>query len=79
MQEETICPWCGSDSLYQDYHNKEWGVPLYDDRALFELLLLEGAQAGLSWITILRKRENYRRAFDQFQAEKNSRLLHRKG
>jgi DNA-3-methyladenine glycosylase I len=60
------CPWCEGFDLYRDYHDVEWGVPLYDDRALFELLILEGAQAGLSWATILRKRENYRRAFDGF-------------
>ncbi|HEU0282305.1 MAG TPA: DNA-3-methyladenine glycosylase I, partial [Gallionella sp.] len=57
------CAWAGSDALYQTYHDREWGVPLHDDRRLFEFLILEGAQAGLSWITILRKRENYRAAF----------------
>jgi DNA-3-methyladenine glycosylase I len=62
----TRCDWATSDPLYLDYHDREWGVPLRDDRALFELLCLEGAQAGLSWITILRKRDNYRRAFDGF-------------
>jgi DNA-3-methyladenine glycosylase I len=62
------CGWAGSDALYQRYHDCEWGVPLHDDRRLFELLLLEGAQAGLSWITILRKREHYRAAFDDFDA-----------
>jgi DNA-3-methyladenine glycosylase I len=62
------CAWCGNDELYQSYHDTEWGVPLHDDRALFEFLILEGAQAGLSWITILRKRENYRIAFDGFDA-----------
>lgn len=62
------CTWCGDDPLYRDYHDREWGVPLHDDRALFEFLILEGAQAGLSWITILRKRENYRAAFDGFDA-----------
>jgi DNA-3-methyladenine glycosylase I len=60
------CPWCGTDPLYVAYHDEEWGVPVHDDRALFELLILEGAQAGLSWITVLRKREAYRRAFDGF-------------
>lgn len=60
------CPWCEGFDLYREYHDTEWGVPLYDDRALFELLILEGAQAGLSWATILKKRENYRRAFDGF-------------
>ena len=64
------CSWCGNDPLYQRYHDEEWGVPLHEDPALFELLCLEGAQAGLSWITVLRKRENYRRLFDGFDAEK---------
>ncbi len=67
------CPWCGTDPLYASYHDNEWGVPCHDERALFEFLLLEGAQAGLSWITILRKRENYRRAFDGFAVEKIAR------
>ncbi|MGA7751098.1 MAG: DNA-3-methyladenine glycosylase I [Gallionella sp.] len=62
------CAWASSDTLYQSYHDTEWGVPLHDDRRLFEFLILEGAQAGLSWITILRKRENYRAAFDGFDA-----------
>jgi DNA-3-methyladenine glycosylase I len=61
------CPWCEGFDLYREYHDTEWGVPLHDDRALFELLILEGAQAGLSWSTILKKRENYRRAFDSFE------------
>lgn len=60
------CAWSDKDPLYRTYHDEEWGVPLHDDRRLFEFLLLEGAQAGLSWITILRKRENYRAAFDDF-------------
>ena len=60
------CAWCGADPLYQAYHDTEWGVPLHDDQALFELLTLEGAQAGLSWITVLRKRETYRQAFAGF-------------
>jgi len=63
---QTRCDWCGSDPLYVAYHDQEWGVPLHDDQRLFELLTLEGAQAGLSWLTILRKREGYRRAFDHF-------------
>ena len=63
------CPWPGDDPLYIRYHDEEWGVPVRDDRALFEMLLLEGAQAGLSWITILRKREGYRRAFHGFDAD----------
>lgn len=62
------CGWCGLDPLYVRYHDTEWGVPSHDDRHLFEMLCLEGAQAGLSWITILRKRESYRRAFDGFDA-----------
>lgn len=60
------CPWCESSDLYRDYHDREWGVPIHDDRALFELLILEGAQAGLSWATVLKKREHYRRVFDGF-------------
>jgi DNA-3-methyladenine glycosylase I len=60
------CPWCGSDPLYVAYHDHEWGVPVHDDRVLFEYLILEGAQAGLSWITVLRKREHYRRALHGF-------------
>lgn len=67
------CPWCGTDQLYVAYHDAEWGVPQHDDRTLFEFLILEGAQAGLSWLTILRKRENYRRAFDGFDAERIAR------
>ncbi len=68
------CGWCGTDPLYVRYHDTEWGVPVHDDRKLFEFLILEGAQAGLSWITILRKRENYRRAFAGFDARKVSRF-----
>lgn len=64
------CAWCGTDPLYAAYHDAEWGTPCHDDRHLFEMLTLEGAQAGLSWLTILRKRENYRRAFDAFAVEK---------
>ncbi len=69
-QQLERCAWAGDDALYQNYHDTEWGVPLHDDQKLFELLILEGAQAGLSWITILRKRENYRAALDQFDAQK---------
>ena len=63
---KTRCPWGDSDPLYVTYHDEEWGVPAHDDRKLFEMLILEGAQAGLSWLTILKKRENYRRAFSKF-------------
>jgi len=70
---KTRCAWAGSDPLYVAYHDEEWGVPLHDDGRLFELLILEGAQAGLSWITILRKREAYRKAFDGFDARKVAR------
>jgi DNA-3-methyladenine glycosylase I len=64
------CPWSTTDPLYIAYHDTEWGVPVHDDRTLFEFLILEGAQAGLSWITILKKRENYRKAFDRFDPVK---------
>jgi DNA-3-methyladenine glycosylase I len=73
----TRCAWAKGD-LYIAYHDHEWGVPIHDDRALFEFLILEGAQAGLSWITILKKRENYRRAFDNFDARKMARYNSRK-
>ena len=68
------CSWCGDDPLYLRYHDEEWGVPSRDDRHLFEMLILEGAQAGLAWITILRKREGYRRAFAGFDVEQVARL-----
>lgn len=74
----TRCPWPGSDPLYVAYHDTEWGVPEYDDRALYEKLILDGFQAGLSWITILRKRDNFRRAFDDFQPEKIARYSDKK-
>ena len=64
------CEWPGDDPLYVSYHDKEWGVPVYDDQKLFEFLILEGAQAGLSWITILKRRDGYRRAFDDFRVER---------
>jgi DNA-3-methyladenine glycosylase I len=67
---QTRCAWVGTDPLYIAYHDKEWGVPQHNDRKLFELLILEGAQAGLSWLTILKKRNNYRKAFDNFNAKK---------
>jgi DNA-3-methyladenine glycosylase I len=66
------CEWVGSDPVYIDYHDHEWGIPVHDDRRLFEMLILEGMQAGLSWITILKKREAFRRAFDNFNPEKVS-------
>ncbi|KAA1194577.1 DNA-3-methyladenine glycosylase I [Pseudohalioglobus sediminis] len=72
------CGWCGSDPLYVEYHDEEWGVPVWDDNTLFEFLILEGAQAGLSWITVLRKREAYRQAFDNFNAEKIARYTDKK-
>ncbi|TXS91285.1 DNA-3-methyladenine glycosylase I [Parahaliea maris] len=68
------CTWCGDDPLYVQYHDTEWGVPVRDDKTLFEFLLLEGAQAGLSWITVLRKREGYRQQFADFDAAKVARL-----
>lgn len=68
MTEVCRCIWAGDDMLYQRYHDLEWGVPLHDERKLFEFLILEGAQAGLSWITVLRKRDSYRKAFDDFDA-----------
>lgn len=67
------CGWAGTDPIYVGYHDEEWGVPVYDDRTLFEFLVLEGAQAGLSWITILKKRDAYRRAFDRFDPKKVAR------
>ena len=72
------CAWAGTDPLYVAYHDEEWGVPVHDDRRLFEFLVLEGAQAGLSWSTILRKRQAYRRAFDRFDPRKVARYDERK-
>ena len=72
------CGWCGDDPLYVAYHDEEWGVPVYDDRTLFEFLILEGAQAGLSWSTILKKRAGYREAFDGFDPSKVARYDDRK-
>lgn len=63
------CEWCGNDPLYVDYHDNEWGLPIHDDQLLFEFLILEGAQAGLNWLTILKKRENYRKSFDAFDPQ----------
>lgn len=71
------CGWCGTDPLYVRYHDEEWGVPVHDDRLQFEFLILEGAQAGLSWITILRKREHYREAFARFDPERVARFTKR--
>ena len=70
ITEKPRCSWCGSDPLYVAYHDTEWGMPVYDDQKLFEFLVLETFQAGLSWITVLRKRENFRRAFDNFDPVK---------
>jgi len=74
MAEPRRCHWCGTDPLYVRYHDDEWGVPVHDDRHFFEMLTLEGAQAGLSWITILRKREAYRKAFAKFDPRKVARF-----
>jgi len=71
---DKSCPWVGDDPLYRAYHDEEWGVPEFDDRALYEKLVLDGFQAGLSWITILRKRENFRRAFEGFRPERVARF-----
>ena len=78
LEVRSRCDWCGSDPLYVAYHDDEWGVPVHDDRTWFEFLLLEGAQAGLAWITILRKREAYRRAYDGFDPETIARYDERK-
>ena len=74
MNVRARCPWPGSDHLYLHYHDHEWGVPLHDDRRLFEMLVLEGAQAGLSWMTVLRKRDRYRVVFDGFDASRVARF-----
>ncbi|MBM4160659.1 MAG: DNA-3-methyladenine glycosylase I [Ignavibacteria bacterium] len=78
MKTLNRCGWSTSDPLYLNYHDKEWGVPIHDDRKLFEMLILEGAQAGLSWITILKKRNNYREAFDNLDAARVARYDARK-
>lgn len=70
MNDKIRCQWCVGDKLYQEYHDKEWGKPTYDDAILFEFIILESFQAGLSWITILKKRENFRNAFDNFNYKK---------
>jgi len=74
MKKKQRCQWCLADPLYIDYHDKEWGVPVHDDQAMFEFLILEGMQAGLSWLTILKKRENFRKAFANFNPEKIARF-----
>jgi DNA-3-methyladenine glycosylase I len=73
MKEKIRCTWCLKDDLYKKYHDEEWGVPVHDDQRLFEMINLEGAQAGLSWYTVLVKRENYRKAFDNWDAVKIAR------
>lgn len=78
MSDKNRCPWPGVDPVYVDYHDTEWGVPVHDERRLFEFLILEGAQAGLSWITILKRREGYREAFENFEAERVARFNRRK-
>ncbi len=78
VKQIVRCRWAINDPLYLKYHDEEWGVPLHDDRQLFEFLILEGAQAGLSWITILKKRENYRKAFDNFNVNKIAAYKERK-
>lgn len=78
MKNKIRCPWQANDKLYQDYHDKEWGVPVHHDKKLFEFLLLEGFQAGLSWRTILYKRQNFRKAFDNFDFKKIAKYDKRK-
>ena len=78
MTVQKRCEWVADNELYQKYHDEEWGVPSYDDRHLFEMLILEGAQAGLNWLTILKKREGYKQAFDNFDAKKISRYTQKK-
>lgn len=73
MKQSIRCPWCEGDPIYVDYHDKEWGVPVHDDKKLFEFLVLESAQAGLSWLTILKRRKGYKKAFANFNAEKVAR------
>lgn len=78
MKHKPRCAWVTTDPLYIDYHDREWGRPCYDDQRLFEMLILEGAQAGLSWLTILKKREGYRKAFAQFDVKKVARFSEKK-
>src|SRR5438445_13370089 len=75
VSKKPRCWWCGEDPLYCEYHDKEWGVPVHDDRKIFEMLTLEGFQAGLSWVIILRKRDNFRKAFKNFDARKVERFV----
>jgi len=77
-KEKKRCQWCLGHYIYVKYHDEEWGVPVHDDRELFEMLILEGAQAGLSWLTVLKKRENYRKAFDNFEVKKVARYTEAK-
>ncbi len=78
MPAKKRCQWCIGHTIYEDYHDLQWGVPVYDDRELFEMLILEGAQAGLSWLTVLQKRENYRKLFDQFDYQKIAKYTDKK-
>ncbi len=78
VDKKIRCPWVSDDPLYWQYHDQEWGVPVHDDMKLFEYMLLDGMQAGLSWLTILKKRENFRKAFDNFDPEKIARYTDRK-
>ena len=78
MKNLKRCSWCEGDPIYVDYHDKEWGVLVHDDKKLFEFLILEGAQVGLSWLTILKRREGYRKAFADFNAEKVARFSQKK-
>ncbi len=78
MKEKKRCSWCLGEEIYVDYHDNEWGIPVHDDQKLFEMIMLEGAQAGLSWITVLKKREGYRKAFDNFDAKKIARYSDKK-
>src|SRR5579863_4859722 len=78
MKNKIRCAWVNENPLYINYHDREWGVPVYDERILFEFLILEGMQAGLSWLTILKKRENFRASFDNFDAEKIAKYNQRK-
>ena len=78
MDSRQRCQWVSDDELYRRYHDEEWGIPSFDDQHLFEMLILEGAQAGLNWLTILKKRQGYRKAFDNFDARKMSRYTQKK-